>query len=762
MFRLAYQPPFPFVAACLAGTLWLLFASLTSANETGVAFFESRIRPALITHCYECHSAEAKKIKGGLRLDSRAGWMTGGDSGPAILPGKPEESPLFAAIAHLGDQPEMPPREKLPPETIADFRAWIASGAADPRTEEPAGASDAARVVIDLEAGRRHWAFLPPIQTDPPSVRDADWPRGEIDRHLLARQEAAGLSPGPDATPEVLVRRLTFDLTGLPPAPAETMAFLLDWERDPDAALALLVDRLLASPAFGEKWARHWLDLARYADSNGGDINLTYPNAWRYRDYVVDAYNRDLPYDQFLREQIAGDLIAAAPEHPRHVESLIATGFLIVGPKMLSERDKEKMHLDVADDQIDTVGRAILGLTLGCARCHDHKFDPVPTADYYALAGIFRSTRTAEGVRMNNVNVSGWIERDLPGPPGQKAMAAQDRPAAEIADLAIRVRGEPGLTGPIEPRGFLQVASLPGTARPDIAPGESGRRELAEWLTDRRHPLTARVYVNRLWSQLFGTGLVSTLDNFGPQGEAPSHPELLDWLAVDFMEHGWSTKHTLRRIALSRAYRLASPTADHPRPASDPDGRLLTHQHRRRLPAESIRDALLVASENWESGSGGSPVSHLGEQAIANSSSQGGSAQTTSHRRRSLYLPMVRGDMPDFLEAFDMANPDVATGERAFTTVPGQSLLMMNAPFVREIAAAIAGRTLDASPPGNTTAAIADIYRKLLGRTPTDYESSHARAFLAELEAEESLDSHTALAILAKVLTGSTEFRFLE
>jgi hypothetical protein len=747
-----------------------LFASLPAPSQGAGddAFFESRIRPVLVAHCYECHSADAEKIKGGLALDTRAGWEIGGDSGPAIVPGRPDDSILLSAIAHQGELPEMPPKERLPAAVVADFKKWIAAGAHDPRTA-PAGAPRPVREGIDLEAGRRHWSFIPPISRPAPLVKATDWPRGDIDRFILARQEGASLTPGPDADPRVLARRLSFDLTGLPPAPERIAGFLADWEKDRETALTGWVDALLASPAFGEKWARHWLDLARYADSNGGDINLTYPHAWRYRNYVVDAFNQDKPYDRFIREQLAGDLMPAYDDEER-ARLLIATGFLIVGPKMLSERDKEKMHLDVADDQVDTVGRALLGLTLGCARCHDHKFDPVPTADYYALAGIFRGTRTAEGIRMNNVNVSGWIERDLPALPGEKeprrAMAAQDREPADLVDLAIRVRGEPANLGAIVPRGFLQVASLPGAARPAIAPGESGRRELAAWIASPDHPLTARVMVNRLWRHLFGAGLVRSLDNFGPQGDTPSHPELLDWLATDFVAHDWSVKRAIRQMVLSRTYRLASPGESTVLPAADPENRLLTHQNRRRLPAESIRDALLAAAGTLEPGPVESSVSHLGDQAIANSSSQSGSAQTGEQRHRSLYLPMVRGDMPDFLEMFDMANPDMVTGERPDTNVPGQALLMMNAPFVRAMASASVTSILDAA--GTTegridaSGVIDRLYLRLLGRAPSEYEASHARAFVAELEAEESLSEEDALARLSQTLIGSTEFRYLE
>ncbi|MCP5539765.1 MAG: DUF1553 domain-containing protein [Akkermansiaceae bacterium] len=950
---------------------WMVAVFPVRAEKTEFAFFEKHIRPVLVERCYECHSTESGKSKGGLRLDTRDGWARGGDSGPALVPGKPADSLLLGALAHDPDLPEMPPKERLPDEVIAHFRAWIADGAPDPRTAPPA-AADGGKTGIDVEEGRRFWAFQPRVVSPPPPVKRPDWPRGEIDRFLLASMEENGLSPAPPADPIALARRLTFDLTGLPPTPEEIDRFVTEAGGDFDAAADALVDRLLESPRFGEKWARHWLDLARYADSNGGDINLTFPHAWRYRDYTIDAFNRDKPFDRFIREQIAGDLLPHA-SLARQTEQMIATGFLIIGPKMLSERDKEKMHLDIADEQIDTIGRAFLGMTLGCARCHDHKFDPVPTEDYYALAGILRSTVTGDGIRMNNVNVSGWIERELPVPNAQramidrhrreiealaekisttksriatleksgaplgivvddteaekrgewktstnfprffgagylhdlntgkgeksvtwratipadgeyeirvsyvaasdragtapyrvrhaggetrvavdqtqkgeidgqwavlgrfpfkqgmvadltlfnaatsgfvmadaarfvsvaelekepsggsetldaerenltrledemrrleasapevpKAMAAADRAPEEVGDQAIRLRGEPANLGSVVPRGFLQVASRPGGARPAAIPaGESGRRELADWIASPENPLTARVTVNRLWRQVFGEGLVRSVDNFGVLGDRPSHPELLDWLAEDFVAHGWSVKHTLRRLLRSRAYRQSAANPDAAR--ADPENRWLARQNRRALPAESIRDAMLAASGELDLSPPGSSVSHLDEQAIANTAKQRESAQSDSDRHRSLYLPLVRGDMPAFLEIFDMANPDMSAGQRAATTVPSQALLMLNSPLVHDLATALAERTAGAlnATEGRVDpdAAIAVFYRRVLGRTPGDYELSNARAYLAELEAEEAMSETEALASLARVLFGSTEFRFLE
>jgi hypothetical protein len=387
-------------------------------DPAGLLFFEQKIRPVLVKECYSCHSAEATKLKGGLRVDGRDALLKGGDTGPAVVPGKPTESLLLKALRE-DDLALMPPKGKLPDGVIADFEKWIKMGAPDPRT----GTAAAATSGIDIEKGRQFWSFRRPVAVAPPQVKDAAWVRSEIDRFLLAPIEAKGLRPASDADRTTLIRRLTIDLHGLPPSPEEVDAFVNDPASD-DAALAKVVDRLLASPRYGERWGRHWLDVARYADSNGKDENLTFHEAYLYRDYVIRSFNADKPFNRFVVEQLAGDLLPAADQAERD-ELLTATGFLVVGPKVLADRDQEKRRMDVIDEQIDTVGRAFLGMTLGCARCHDHKFDPIPTADYYALAGVFGSTHTLDGFKLGNPVVSGWALRPLGGPDGEKQVAAR-------------------------------------------------------------------------------------------------------------------------------------------------------------------------------------------------------------------------------------------------------------------------------------------------------------------------------------------------
>ncbi|MBX3438763.1 MAG: DUF1549 domain-containing protein, partial [Planctomycetaceae bacterium] len=382
-------------------------------------FFETRIRPVLVEHCYSCHSADAKSLRGGLWVDHRDGLREGGDSGPAVVPGAPEDSLLLQALRY--ESFEMPPSGKLPQHIIDDFETWIETGATDPReapveTTRPASGTNG----IDLEAGREFWSFRPLSRSEIPQPRGMDWCESDMDRFLLARIEAAGLAPSADVPRRTLIRRAYYDLIGMPPPPAQTDAFVADPSPTPQA-FARVVDELLESPHFGERWGRHWLDVARYAESTGGGRSLLYGTSWRYRDYVIDAFNKDKPFDRFLIEQIAGDLLPF-DDYVQQGEQLTATAFLALGPTNYELQDKEQLRMDVIDEQIDTVGRAFLGMTLGCARCHDHKFDPVPTSDYYALAGIFRSTKT-----LIHANVSNWVSRPLPLDPESQRRLDQHR-----------------------------------------------------------------------------------------------------------------------------------------------------------------------------------------------------------------------------------------------------------------------------------------------------------------------------------------------
>ncbi|GIW78200.1 MAG: hypothetical protein KatS3mg105_0007 [Gemmatales bacterium] len=422
--------------------------------DKGIDFFEKKIRPVLVQECYRCHSS-AKRQRGGLVLDTRAGIRKGGDTGPAVVPGKPEKSLLLTALRYKGDL-QMPPRGKLPDEVIADFEKWIAQGAPDPRDGKTV-----AKHGIDMEAGRKFWAFQPFKKSPLPEVSDVAWPFNDIDRFILARLEAGKIKPGSDADRVTLIRRAYFDLIGLPPPLEKIDAFVNDTS---PKAFEKVVDELLASPHFGERWGRHWLDVARFAESTGGGRSLLLKEAWRYRDYVIESFNADKPYNRFVAEQIAGDLLPASSPNER-AQNLIATAFLALGPTNYELQDKQVLEVDVIDEQLDTIGRAFLGLTIGCARCHDHKFDPIPTRDYYALAGIFKSTQT-----LIHDNVSRWVEQPLPLTDKEEAAwkAYLSAEAKLKARIAAAKRAKPSLKGPIA------VAHLAGLVYDDISAKQVG------------------------------------------------------------------------------------------------------------------------------------------------------------------------------------------------------------------------------------------------------------------------------------------------
>jgi len=554
-----------------------------------IEFFENRIRPLLVQQCFACHTD--KNVKGGLRMDSLAALSKGGDSGPAVVPGRPEKSLLITAVAYTRDNLRMPPQGKLKPQQIADLTTWVQMGAAwpTPVVQSPKSKVQSPRAGRDLgpgtgDVGLAHWAFQRGRSPRLPAVKNSAWVKTPVDAFILAKLEAAGVKPAAPADLRTLIRRVTFDLTGLPPTPEEVEAFLEASEAEArnertgrtggpsPSAYARLIDRLLASPAYGERWGRHWLDVARYADSNGLDENTHFANAWRYRDYVIDSFNKDKPYDQFIREQLAGDLLPQSQDEKTNHERLIATGFLSLGPKVLAEPDKQKMVMDIVDEQIDTVGKAFMGLTVGCARCHDHKFDPIPTKDYYALAGIFKSTRTMETLatvarvyerplgtpeavsaqqqheavvkklfdRMNKAKTdeaktalqAELKELQAKAPP-EVPMCIAVEEAKEIGNVRVHVRGDTQNLGEEAPRVFLKVVA--GEKQAPIGGDRSGRLDLAEWLARPDHPLTARVMVNRIWEHHFGEGIVRSPDNFGKLGDLPTHPELLDFLSAVFV-----------------------------------------------------------------------------------------------------------------------------------------------------------------------------------------------------------------------------------
>jgi hypothetical protein len=917
-----------------------------AAEEDGFDFFERRIRPLLIERCLKCHAGE--KARAGLRLDSREGWAEGGRSGPAIVPGAPEESLLIRAVRWSDDELKMPPKERLAPAEVALLERWVAGGAPDPRRGEGPGPGGGAE--------GQHWAYRPPVAGATPAVRDAAWPRTEIDAYILAALEARGIPPAPDADRAALARRASFDLTGLPPSPEELAAFLAD---DSPEAFERFADRLIASPRFGERLARRWFDVARFAQS----VSLrgfVFKEAWRYRDYVIGCFNEDVPFDRFIREQVAGDLLPGGGIEERR-RRLIATAFLAMGDWNLEEQDKKQLEMDIVDEQLDTIGKAFLAQTIGCARCHDHKFDPIPARDYYALAGILRSTQTVA-----HANVSNWLEMPLPLEPEaeealrrhEAALAAlqaeleaarkalggataragaiapgelpgivvdsaaaravgewvlsqhtkpyvgdgylhdgdggkgaktltfqpelplpgryevriaytpganragevpvtvfhaggeatvridQRRPPAidglfvslgafrfeqngfahvlvsnegtrghviadavqflpadaepvppatrspeddargaglaarvqalegeikklaeggprrpvtlsvkeaeAIEDAPIHLRGSVQALGEKVPRGFLTAATL--GEPPDLPAGESGRRQLADWIAGPSNPLAARVIVNRVWSWLLGEGLVRTPDNFGVMGEAPSHAELLDRLALRFIEEGWSIKKLVRSIIISRVYGLAGAAGAGTAGARlDPENRLLWRAHRKRLDAESLRDAILAASGRLD-------LAMCGPNLPADLASEYGYRFTSS--RRSVYLPALRNQRLEVFEAFDAPSPSTVTGRRAVTTVPAQALFFLNDPFVEEEAAAAARRLLRQEADDDAVI-LERAYRLILGRLPAPAEATLALEHLAAARREDS-SRLQAWSDICHALFGSIDFRYLE
>lgn len=819
-------PRLPFAIAlftCLA-------SSIQAADEkAGIEFFEKNIRPVLVSKCYECHSSSSKEPKGNLLLDTREGIRMGGDSGEAVVPGQLDDSVLLEAIRWEGL--EMPPEEQLPSETIAKFEQWIKMGAQDPRN----GKSALIRREINFEKARDFWAFRPITNPKPPATK-SKWSRTEVDRFVAAKQDSRGLKPVSDASPETLARRIYFDLIGLPPSPEQTAAFKADAEKNMSAAIESLVDDLLASPHFGERWGRHWMDVVRYGESTGMERNATFPYAWRYRDWIIQSFNDDKPYDRFIKEQVAGDLLPYdSPEQRR--DQVLATAFLAIGPKSLNETNDEAFAMDVVDEQIDVTSRAFIGLTASCARCHDHKFDPIPQTEYYALAGIFRSTKTFYGTdasngnrnpsRLLSISADGTLgqiatkgtgkgsstavvekqlkaertklrklEAQLKKNPNvnsvrirrdksqarikqlskrvkdQKASAAVTKDgtqtmavldAASPGDTALRIRGEAGDRGDTVTRGFLTIGSVGHI--PELDRSTSGRLALAEWLTQDDNPLTARVAVNRIWQHLFGRGLVATVDNFGANGDRPTHPELLDWLASDFKANGWSVKQTIRRIMTSRVYRLGS-QRNSDAEAIDPANHLLWRANHRRLEAEAIRDAMLVVSGKLDAEPAkGSAVLTVGNGIIGrNLRVDGFGADDT---KRSVYLPIVRGYVPEILKVFDFPEPSMIYGSRDVTTVATQALFMMNSDFATTQAEAFADRVLRGDA-NSETDRVDRAWQIALARLPSEAERNEALLFIEQTSASfETSESESdrlknAWTSLAQSLFASAEFRYVE
>ena len=816
-------------------SLIFLLSLCVTSHAADTAFFDSKVLPILQKRCFECHS-HGTKIKGGLALDSRSGWVEGGDNGSAIEPGDVEASLLVKAVRYVDAEFEMPPKAKLPAGEIAILEEWVKTGAHDPRSS----GTSKLKKGIDLVEGRKFWAFQPVRDPLPPRIQDTRWPIDPLDHFIRAKQEQEGIAPVADADRYTWLRRVSLDLTGLPPTETEVLAFAQD---SSPQAFEVVVDRLLASKGYGERWARHWLDLTGYADMIGTSNNVFAEHAWRYRDYLIDSFNADKPFDEFVREQIAGDLMPSESTEDR-AENIVATGFLMVGDIEIVNPDKARMEADHIDTQINRIGQTFMGMTLGCVRCHDHKFDPIGVEDYYGIAGMLHSSPSSRkmpdmGVwstlnstvlpetaaqlaarkqleAENEQRIAGLkaeekklsdekaaltkqlaalgkstvpaapvaatdnAEREIA--PSPEAKATDDKDAlvkrrdeldaqikklgetikhaeffkdktprafamsdgTEPADMPVHVRGNPYTTGSVVPRGTVRVASW--EPFPAIPAGQSGRLQLAEWLADKRHPLTARVTVNRIWQKLFATGIVPSVDYFGLRGEIPTDPELLDHLATRFMEGGWSQKSFLRSLVLSRTYRLgsANPKSAVPDPQSkDPENKLYWRMNRQRLDAEAIRDSMLAASGELIRDSGGPALVLEEPENCGSLALKGVNPPNYTHRKprpsqdfeRTLYLPVLRNGTagPDRLRAFfDFVNPAEIAGQRSQTIVPTQTLFLLNNDLIRKRAHVLADKLIAEEP--DEVARIESLWLRVLSRPLGSAEREEALAFLGSVE----------------------------
>jgi hypothetical protein len=761
----------------------MLCSAKTDADK-GIEFFEKKIRPVLVAQCYKCHSAKSTKVKGGLLVDSRDGLLKGGDSGPAIVPKSPQKSRLLKAVSYADPDLQMPPKNKLSAQQIKDLETWIKMGAPDPRRANVAASPSPLSTNL--------WSLKPIAHPVPPKVHDIAWTKTPVDQFILAKLEEKNLTPVVDADKRTLIRRATFDLIGLPPTPEEIDEFLKD--KSPEA-FEHVVDRLLASPHYGERWGRHWLDLVRYADTSGCNSDFPVPSAYRYRNYVIDGFNSDKPYGEFLREQIAGDLLPAKNDAERN-EHIIATGYLAISRRFGSRN--QEMYLTL-EDTIDNFGKTMLGVSVGCARCHDHKFDPIPTRDYYALYGIFNSTKYAfPGTEVyrhpkdfvplvhgtNLQEIAGYedelvkLDDELDKLGEQKrALTRYDKSKrdtektddadteqkqklievkAAIEDVHTRQKLLESQIPNIE-RAYavsegkpanakIQIRGMPHDLGAEVPRGflqvlggqklpagekGSGRRELAEWLTATNNPLTWRVMVNRIWEYHFGKGIVQTPSDFGTRGKAPTHPELLDYLTTRFLESGGSIKHMHRLFMLSHVYQLAA-TEDTHDYALDVNNDYLWRFNRQRLEAEEIRDSILAISGGLDLTRGeGHPFPPESEWKF---SQHKPFVADYESNRRSIYLMQQRIRQQPFLALFDGADANATTPDRPLSASPLQALFLMNDPFVYAQSDKFAVRLGLAHT--KTADRINYAYKLAYGRTATREEIRDGQKYLKQCTAE--------------------------
>lgn len=749
------------VGACVGG--WLcgvaLVAFAPAAEPDGATLFRTRIEPVLKAHCYGCHSQQAEKVAAGLRFDSPAAMLRGGDSGPSLVRGKSRESLLIQAMRHEGGLAMPPKKERLADDLIADFERWIDSGAVDPR--QPAD-QDAADGRSREQAARQHWAFQPVHAVIPPHVADLGWPQSPLDCFVLSKLEQEGWRPAAVAERIERIRRLSFDLHGLPPAPEEIDDFLVDSSPD---AYSRLVDCLLASPRFGERAAVHWFDVVRFAESEGFEYDGPIPEAWRYRDYVIDSFNVDKPFDRFLSEQIAGDELD--PDNPA---CQIATTFHRLGPVRRNAGNPEiaLSRNEVLTERTDILGTAFLALTIGCSRCHNHKLEPIYQHDYYRLQAYLAATAEHNIVLASVEEQQAWEERTKDAKSAidalkEKLKNAQDSEKrmleAQIESLQDRLPGplatipairndwekrtpihvlkrgvwqDKGDSVGLRPLSILvedEVAELP-------ADTPNPRTRLAEWLTSPRHPLTARVIVNRLWQQHFGTGIVKNANDFGRMGDRPSHPELLDLLASNLVDNGWNLKSMHRRMVLSSSYQQSGNSACFDEyQASDPENRRMWHFARRRLSAEEVRDAMLTVSGRLSLRAGGPSVMIDVDPELVSLLYKPAQWAVTrdvgEHDRRSVYLFAKRNLRLPFLESLDAPTLTTSCARRLETTSAPQALELLNGRLSNDLAQSFA-RRLRQEAQGDRERLIDRAFRLALGRPPSETERAKSHAFLDE------------------------------
>lgn len=773
-----------FPACLLAAALLHAFLPAVVAQNSGVRFFEQKIRPLFAEHCFKCHSEEAGEQQGGLLLDRRIGWIKGGDTQEAVLPGEPDESLLISAVRYMDESLQMPPDHRLSEQQVQLLEQWIRIGAPGP--ENDPGETEFSRLGDqDFLFGQAesHWAFQPIQVPELPAVEDLDWNGHPIDRLVLDKLSRHGMSPAPQAEPRTLLRRLNYALTGLPPTMAATTEFAALIRTDRAAAINDVVGGLIASPAFGQHLARLWLDVARYADTDSAYRPDTktphyFPFAFTYRDYVVEAFNDDKPINQFIREQLAADLMGFDAGDPQ----IAALGFLAVGPHA------NRNASETIDDWIDVTTRGLMGITAACARCHDHKYEPVPTADYYSLHGVFSSTKrvhpldeerlplvasyvASDEQRLAYEKARSTIDSKINKSSGQKtknnnrslvekiretelaelllfhrgaparAMVVHD--ARKPVDPVVLIRGQAGARGPAVPRRFLQILDPDQTPFPSDS---SGRLQLAEKITSDDNPLTARVFVNRVWGYLVGTHLVDTPSDFGLQGAEPSHQELLDWLAHDFVSSGWSLKHLVRTIVQSKTFQQASRYRGD-MSKLDPENRMHWRGHRRHLTIEELRDSVLAVCGSLDDASGGRPEQLWGQD---------------YSRRRAIYGYINRFNLDPTLRAFDFPTPMQSQASRGESIVPTQALFILNSPFVID-------QTVVLTSTSQFTALESDkdrierLFAFILQRSPAAPERNRVLRFIdLQNRFQDKMSQAQKWPLVAQAIMMSNEFQYVD